>query len=529
MKKLNTIILSCVIAHSMTFTDTTKDETDLFHNFILANYHQSHGELEKAEKGYQQLLLSSDASPQIYRGYIPLLAASKKYQHIVALIPRLEKDFANDPDIQLIFAQALEQSGRQKEADELYIKLSRQFKTHQEIVYQAVNSYRRNKERDNAIKLIDELLNNSPRKPNNFVFHFMKAQLYTELSDKPHARESVNKTLELYPRFDKGWLLSAMLDEEAGKLDEAIKGYTNFLELTDAPNQQLEKHLLELLIKRRMVESKKKTMAVDNNCFLEGLSLFQKKEYRKGMQSINKCLEKESTNKDATILKINMLGAMRKHRQALKTLRTCLYNDPHDEIWYSQLHALCLNGLSERRALKLLVDVIHEHPEAPLAHLHIAELFKKKGERRLAIFHYQRALESIDDVKTRTQIMYNLACLYEQVENYARMKSLLSLIIEQSPEFLPAKHLLAQHHLEHEYNVTLAQQLLDEIMYQDPNNPHYRITQARLFQLTGAYDDALTTLSEARICAFESTLIDAALLALADEYIKTQLQNPHYV
>ncbi len=61
-------------------------------------------------------------------------------------------------------------------------------------------------------------------------------------------------------------------------------------------------------------------MAVDNKCFLEGLSLFQQKEYRKGMQSINKCLEKKPDNKDATIIKINMLGVMGKHRQAIQTL-----------------------------------------------------------------------------------------------------------------------------------------------------------------------------------------------------------------
>ena len=130
-----------------------------------------------------------------------------------------------------------------------------------------------------------------------------------------------------------------MLEENAGKLDDAIEGYRNFLELSDTANQQLEKHLLELLIKRRLLSAKQKAITVDDNCFLEGLALFQKKEYRKGIQSIDKCLKTEPTSKEnATIIKINMLSALRKHDKAFRLLQASLRNDPHNEIWYTQLH-----------------------------------------------------------------------------------------------------------------------------------------------------------------------------------------------
>ena len=198
MKKLNLLLLSCIATHTFIIA---RDETDIFHNFMLANYEQSKGQLDKAHKGYQRLLLAPDTPVHVYKGYLPLLAATKEYQQIVMLMPRLKDHFANDPDIQLIFGQALESTGKQKEADELYIKLSRQFNTHQEIVYQAVNSYRRNKERSNAIQLIDDFLNNSSKRPNNFVFHFMKAQLYTELSEPENARKSVGTSLKLYPQL----------------------------------------------------------------------------------------------------------------------------------------------------------------------------------------------------------------------------------------------------------------------------------------------------------------------------------------
>ncbi len=153
MKKLN-IYCFCYINHDHQ-SHARKNETDIFHNFFLANYEQSNGKLaifKKHKKDINDYFFQSTHPIHVYKGYLPLLAALKDYQQIVALIPQLQEHFANDPDIQLLFGQALEYSGKQKEADQLYIKLSRQFKTHQEIIYQAVNSYRRNQERENAIQ-----------------------------------------------------------------------------------------------------------------------------------------------------------------------------------------------------------------------------------------------------------------------------------------------------------------------------------------------------------------------------------------
>lgn len=523
--KFKTTIIRVLLAGTVWCTCThAKDDTDTYHNVILTNYHQLDGKLDKAQKGYQRLLLSPDTPVHVYKGYLPYLAAAKDYRQIVELMPRLQQHFEQDPDIQLLFGLALEACGQQDAADKLYIKLSSVFKTHPEIIYQAVNSYRRNKERTNAIQLIDDLLNNSSRKPNNFIFYFMQAQLYTELSDAQHARESIGKSLDLHPNFDKGWLLFGMLEENAGKLDDAIKGYTNFLELSATSNQQLEKHLLELLIKRRMLTSKQKAMAIDNKCLLDGLAYFQNKEYRKGLQAIDKCLETAPTQKeDATIIKINLLNGMHKRRQAMRLLKECLYQDPHNEIWYTQLHALCLHGISTRRAINFLQDITHEHPHAPLAHIHMAELYGKKGDRRESIFHYQRALEYVQDDHTRTRIMYNLACLHAEREDYERMKSLIASIMKIAPDFMPAQHLLAYHYLEHEKDIKQAAKLLNEVLAHDPYNAYYRVTHARLLHATQHYDRALETLTDIRIYTSHAALIEHEMYALAHDYMKAQV------
>ncbi len=50
-------------------------------------------------------------------------------------------------------------------------------------------------------KLIDDMLNNSSRKPNNFIFHFMKAQLFTELNDPTNARDKRREKFRIVSSF----------------------------------------------------------------------------------------------------------------------------------------------------------------------------------------------------------------------------------------------------------------------------------------------------------------------------------------
>ena len=64
------------------------------------------------------------------------------------------------------------------------------------------------------------------------------------------------------------------------------------------------------------------------------------------------------------------------------------------------------------------------------------------------------------------------------------MKSLIATILDQSPEFMPAQHLLAYHILEHEKNPAHAQELLNVVMHNDPHNPSIALRKHASFKLT---------------------------------------------
>src|SRR5579872_344482 len=163
---------------------STTPDTSSFQRYLKANYDYFSGNVKSAQQWYQSLL-DSQCSLYTYKGYLTLLFDTKQYNNIVELIPSLDKKFEKDPDVQLLFALALEQTKQTKQADERLIKLSSTFKTNSEITLRTAQTYLRRKEPENALLTVDSFLNNSPRKPNNFIFYFLKSQIHLQINQLP--------------------------------------------------------------------------------------------------------------------------------------------------------------------------------------------------------------------------------------------------------------------------------------------------------------------------------------------------------
>src|ERR1700733_202627 len=138
------------------------ENASTYHRYLCANYYQSSGNKEKAQNWYDKLFTSSN-SLYTHKGYLNFLSDTKQFKQIVSLMPTLNKNFKNDPEIQLIFANALEKTNLIKESDSHIIMLSQSFKTHSEIAFRAAQTYIRRKEPENALLTINSFLNNTPR------------------------------------------------------------------------------------------------------------------------------------------------------------------------------------------------------------------------------------------------------------------------------------------------------------------------------------------------------------------------------
>lgn len=477
------------------FDKKVQDASQL-HNYFLANYDQFGGRYQTAVERYKDVL-ESGAPLYAYKGYVHLLFDTGNYQQILFAIPQLDPLFSKDAEIELIFAQVMERTGKSTEADERFIKLNDQFKSNQEIAFSAANSYLRRKEPENALRVIDNLLNSSPRKPNNFIFYFMKSQILLQLNDKVKALESVQKSLDLHPRFDKGWLLFALLNEQAGKLKDAIKGYTSFLEISPGSNREVENHLLQLIFKQKILDQNQNNLLVMNKkCFDQALIFFEKKQYDQALNQIDLCIDEKPSDDQAKLLKIQILASMQKTQKAAEVLKVWILQNPAKEMWYKTLHLLTATNLDPLFAIKVLKDIQKQHPNELLPILYLSDLFTRYNMTAQSIEYLDKALSLSKELKLKERIIYQLARTYYQASNFTELKKIIEKTEKLQSTYPPLLNLIAYYYTQHENNHSKAQTLIDIVLRIDKNNPHFLDTQAFIYLNQKEYEKALNLLEK---------------------------------
>lgn len=385
--------------------------TELKHEYMLANYYTSLGKYDKAQEWFQKVI-TDNPPPYVYEGYIDFLYKTKNYGLIVALIPKLDSLFANNPEVQRIFATSLENMGNKKEAFDRFIQMSSKFPTDQETIFRTAQIFILQGNFEKALATLQQYLDKAPRKPNNFIFYFIKAQIHLQLKQIKEAQESIKQSVELYPHFDKSWLLYALIEEQVGNISNAINGYTSFLEQSqEAANAQIEQHLLELVLKQK-IESNKKNINVNSACFEKIKSFFQKKKYRKGVKQFDQCIQEPSSavkkQDDATqakLMEIVKKVSLGKLSHATRLLQTCMQEEPYNDVWFYTLQLLCHHHVSYKKAIRILQHVEKRQPEALLPLLYQADLYLRVNNPIMAIHYLQKSLEHTTDTTLQSKIL----------------------------------------------------------------------------------------------------------------------------
>ena len=206
--------------------------TDDLHASFWANYNGFGRNPQIAFEWYKKHLCQRNLPGYMYRGLLHLFKQTNNVKQIIALMPIVEEAFADDIEIQMLFVHALQQTGALDAADERLISLASKIKDNQELAFHTAQTYLRRKEPENALLTINDYLAHASGRLNNFIFYFLKAQIYVMLDQKTEALAELQKSLDIHPSFDKGWLLYGLLQEQTGKVSKAIKGYRTFLEVS---------------------------------------------------------------------------------------------------------------------------------------------------------------------------------------------------------------------------------------------------------------------------------------------------------
>lgn len=366
------IFLVCVIT-AMHLPLNPLVDAEQVHSYFWANYTQFRGQKKQASHWYQGMM--ADNPPlHSYLGYIHHLEEAGNHQKIVELYPKIEALVQDNPKIQLIYALALAQTGKMQESDAELVRLQGKFKGEKEIAFYTANKYLRTKEPENALSVIDDFLKVAPRRPQNFVFYFLKSQVYAQLDKYNEALENVKEALQLYPQFDKGWLFLALLEEQAGKIEQAIQGYTSYLEHTTEPNKSIEQHLMQLAMQQQMAQSNKRMVALDQACFEKATALFDRRQFRQALTTIEECLKKTPQHVELRLLKLRTLMAMEKPNEAVAAVGEWIDQNPGNELWYNTLHLLVRSTGKTDGATAVLNTIAKKHPDVLQPTLYLADL-----------------------------------------------------------------------------------------------------------------------------------------------------------
>ena len=306
--------------------------------YLKANYFQNSGQVFKAIHTYNNLF-ALKAPDHIYDGYFRLLSQANQSHLIVKLIDKKQEMFKDDLEIQLIFALSLLNTNRDKQAEKILQKLKEKHPNNEQIVYYLTAMHEKNNKPQKALDDINRFLTKnapqkgqvSPRK--HAIFYFMKAKIYLKIGDHQKSLEAINKSINIFPQFDKAILFKALLSEQTQNFDTAVECYEKFLELT-GPNLPITKQIVQILFsQKKFAEAVKhlKKLSPDNNsnknpAYFFDLALLEWKAKNLPTAQINaeKALDLNPHFHKAKMLLIQILMTQQKYETILQKIESWL-------------------------------------------------------------------------------------------------------------------------------------------------------------------------------------------------------------
>lgn len=487
-------------APSITFIEddpANMHKHESYARYLQACFLHTKGKAQESFKAFQQLL-AKPHPPFIYDGFFKLLFDLGQFKHICTLYqqkkPYFNKAFNKNLDFHLIVGQAFLYNNQEQEALAVFKKLATTYPDNDQIAYYTALSLIESKEHDKALKHIQSCIARPTLHNKAFMFYFLAAKIHHQQKNYTQALDAVEKSINLFPRFDRGYLFKAMLLEQQGKIKDAIAGYQQFLTMVGS-EETIEKQLVQLLFaEKRYPEAAHylKKMNRKGPAFSFDLALIEYKaqNHQAALNHIEEALSLQADNQRAQLLKTEILLAQKNIDQACSYLESLLLRNPHN---HAIIHAYLLlhkAGVAKKTLIERL-EALNKKITPSLELLSaLADLSIETGAIDQGITYYQSVLQLTDDQPLKEKLRYHISYIAFLAKKYNVLDQEIASLTNETP--LTEKHynLYAFYYATTNTNLEQALTWIDNALKTAPQSPYFLDTKGLILHKMGQNNDA---------------------------------------
>jgi len=485
----------------LSFINTTT-EHKIKHStlYLKANYLQHSGKYHQALKLYNDLF-TLDAPTYVYDGFLRLLSQTNQFAAIVNLIDKTQDQFQDDLEIQIIYAQSLLNTNRDKQARELLEKLKQKYPDNEQIIYYSAAHNEKTNNIEKALQDINSFLARKPLRAKQFLFYFLKAKILLKMGNHDASLEAINKSLMLFPQFDKGILFKALLLEQAKQIDPAIECYQRYLQIA-GHDPAIIKQLVQLLFSQQQfaqaaTELKKLNNDQPEYYFDLALLEWKAKNHTAALHTIDKAFKKNPSFAKAKVLKIEIFASLGKTKEIIQMLQSWLIKEPKNNTLIKLIFRLSKKIIYPHQALTILQAAHENHKNCFNITLAMADLHLQTKNYPNAIENYKKTLALTTNNDLKAKISFQIGFIYFTLNNIVQATAVLEKALKEKMVYPPTYNLMAYMLAQSGKNLYQAIDFIEKALQQNPQSPYFLDTKAIILDRQGKHREAIQTFNQA--------------------------------
>ncbi len=476
------------------------EKSEQYYLYLKGSFEYQNKYYEKALKTFQELI-SQNPPIYAYENYIKLLAETMQFQQIVKLPEKIRSAFSESSEVGILIAQAYLFTNKENAAEKLFQKLSEKYPNNEYVAYYTIVSFLQQGKVAKALELIDKALDKKSFKTKHFLFYFLKSKILLQMGQPLKALELAEKSIKLYPKFEKVWLFKALISEQIGKINEAIKGYQHFLDIV-GHDSSIERQLIKLLFLQKRYKDAVKVLQKSkdrspNHFFDLAVLQWKSNNFSAALKNCEEALRLDKQFKQAKLLKIEILLAMNKKAAALDFTVSWIKQNPNDR---SALHSLLLlkkANIPKEKIIDLLEQILNEHPKTIILLAAIVDLYMESKNFKEAEKIYKELLSMANNEELKAKINFQLAYIYYIQNKHQVLEKHLQNAIQQKTVYPSTYNLFAYYYAQQGQNLNKALDLINKALENKPSCHYYLDTKGLILLKMGKKEEAKQLFKEA--------------------------------